>query len=229
MRKIGLLFLLAIPCFAQPSNPGIISVTVAPSGACASGLPNQQVLSTGTQYSCQSGTWTAFSTGGGTGNLSGTLTTGNQSFSSAAHTISGSAGTYYCDAFADLTTCILAANAYATSNESGSGKSATAILSNGVYSTGGTPIFLASGVTVEGIRPRLIANSGVSDTSMVFNGGSIIDCGGGTSCFTDTAGTTNGVRNINLIGLGFKNFEQARYGWLAETISLDVIFVSSAT
>ena len=65
MRKIGLLFLLAIPCFAQPSNPGIISVTVAPSGACHAGLPNQQVLSTGAQYSCQNGTWGAL--GGGAG------------------------------------------------------------------------------------------------------------------------------------------------------------------
>ena len=65
--KLKLLWLMAIaiPAMAQVSNPSIISVTVAPSGACSSGLPNQQVVSTGVQYSCQGGTWGAI--GGGSG------------------------------------------------------------------------------------------------------------------------------------------------------------------
>lgn len=35
----------------------LFPVTVPPSGSCAEGLPNQQVISTGAQYSCQNGTW----------------------------------------------------------------------------------------------------------------------------------------------------------------------------
>ncbi len=72
MRKF-LFLLLAVPVFAQPSNSPIVSVTVAPSGSCASGLPNQQVISTGVMYSCQNGTWGAINGGGGG---SGTVNTG---------------------------------------------------------------------------------------------------------------------------------------------------------
>jgi hypothetical protein len=72
MKKSILAFLFAVPALAQVSNPSIISVAVAPSGACTSGLPNQQVVSTGVQYSCQNGTWAAI--GGGSG--SGTVNTG---------------------------------------------------------------------------------------------------------------------------------------------------------
>lgn len=58
-----LCLLISVPAMAQVSNPSIISVSVAPSGACSLGLPNQQVVSTGIMYSCQSGTW-ASNTGG---------------------------------------------------------------------------------------------------------------------------------------------------------------------
>lgn len=62
MRKIALLLLflgLAGFASAQVSNPSIISVTVAPTGACSPGLPNQQVVTTGVMYTCQNGTWAA--------------------------------------------------------------------------------------------------------------------------------------------------------------------------
>lgn len=75
--KLKLLWLMAIaiPAMAQVSNPSIVSVTVAPSGACSSGLPNQQVISTGAQYSCQGGTWGEI--GGSSGGVSGSGTTGH--------------------------------------------------------------------------------------------------------------------------------------------------------
>ena len=59
MRKLWplLVCILALPLAAQVSNPSIILVATAPSGACSAGLPNQQVASTGALYSCQSGTW----------------------------------------------------------------------------------------------------------------------------------------------------------------------------
>lgn len=50
-------FLTVVTCAAQVSNPSIILVSVAPSGACSAGLPNQQVASTGVMYSCQNGVW----------------------------------------------------------------------------------------------------------------------------------------------------------------------------
>jgi hypothetical protein len=54
-----------LPLCAQVGNPDIISVTTAPSGACTNGLPNQQVISTGVQYSCQNGTWGTVGSGAG--------------------------------------------------------------------------------------------------------------------------------------------------------------------
>ena len=70
MRKLFWLFLF-VPAmaFTQVSNPSIISVATTPTGSCSAGLPNQQVVSTGVQYSCQGGTWAAI--GGGGGSVSG--------------------------------------------------------------------------------------------------------------------------------------------------------------
>jgi len=64
MRRIVLAFFFALPALGQVSNPSIIPVSVAPSGACTAGLPNQQVTTTGVQYSCQNGTWGALNAGG---------------------------------------------------------------------------------------------------------------------------------------------------------------------
>jgi hypothetical protein len=71
MKKIicGLVMLIGT-AGAQVSNPSIISVATAPSGSCSAGLPNQQVVLTGTQYSCQNvigsvGTWASLGGGGG--------------------------------------------------------------------------------------------------------------------------------------------------------------------
>jgi len=43
--------------WAQVSNPSIVLVVSAPSGSCTQNLPDQQVVSLGTIYTCQSGTW----------------------------------------------------------------------------------------------------------------------------------------------------------------------------
>jgi hypothetical protein len=66
MRRLAILALLwPAAMLAQVANPSIVLVGSAPSGACSSGLPDQQVLSTGILYSCQSGTWTAFGSAAG--------------------------------------------------------------------------------------------------------------------------------------------------------------------
>ena len=84
MRKLFWLFLF-VPAiaFTQVSNPSIISVATAPTGSCSGGLPNQQVVSTGVQYTCQSGTWAAI---GGSGSLPAATAKGQAVTSSAAGT-----------------------------------------------------------------------------------------------------------------------------------------------
>ncbi len=56
---LSLLFLLSCGIvWAQiPVAPLIVPVATAPSGSCVSGLPDQQVVSTGVLYSCLSGVW----------------------------------------------------------------------------------------------------------------------------------------------------------------------------
>jgi len=65
MKKVLLAFLFALPAAAQVSNPSIINVASAPSGACTQNLPDEQVVTLGTLYTCQSGTWTLIGSGGG--------------------------------------------------------------------------------------------------------------------------------------------------------------------
>lgn len=77
-RAILLAIMLFVPLAAlgQIQNPSIVTVATAPSGACTSGLPNQQVITTGTQYSCQNGTWGIV--GGGGSGVTSVTGTANQ-------------------------------------------------------------------------------------------------------------------------------------------------------
>lgn len=70
VRKFAMVF-FPLAALGQVSNPSIILVSVAPSGACSAGLPNQQVITTGIQYSCQGGTWGAFAASSGGGGTPG--------------------------------------------------------------------------------------------------------------------------------------------------------------
>lgn len=79
----------------QIGQSPILPVTSTPSGSCIAGIPNQQVVSTGVQYSCQNGTWGPINGGsGGSGTVnsgtanqvayyagSGTAVSGNAHFS----------------------------------------------------------------------------------------------------------------------------------------------------
>src|ERR1035437_8621135 len=77
MKKLfGILLLFAAPVFGQLSpgtvnvTGGVLIVSSAPSGACAQGVANQQMVTTGIQYSCQNitsgnGTWAILTWGKG--------------------------------------------------------------------------------------------------------------------------------------------------------------------
>jgi hypothetical protein len=65
MRRLLWLLLIALPACAQVSNPGVIYVVSAPSGSCSAAPPIQVVVSTGTAYTCDNGTWAAIAAGGG--------------------------------------------------------------------------------------------------------------------------------------------------------------------
>jgi len=67
MRKLILIFLLAVPSLAQsPVIGGSVQyVTTAPSGACVGSPPVKVLFSSGVIYTCNNGTWAA-SGGGGT-------------------------------------------------------------------------------------------------------------------------------------------------------------------
>jgi hypothetical protein len=69
MKKLLILALLALPLslHAQVSNPAVIKVASAPSGACATSSPGQLVTPDGTIYTCQFGAWAQVSGGGGGG------------------------------------------------------------------------------------------------------------------------------------------------------------------
>jgi hypothetical protein len=68
MKRLAFL-LFALPVCAQVSNPSIVLVSAAPSGSCTANLPDEQVITLGTLYSCQSGTWTQIAGGGGGGGI----------------------------------------------------------------------------------------------------------------------------------------------------------------
>ena len=85
------LVILPTAVLSQPSNPSIIPVSTAPSGSCAQGLPNQQVSSTGAQYSCQNGVWGQLSMGS-----SGSFTTISATTSSTSPKYIGSSTAFSC-------------------------------------------------------------------------------------------------------------------------------------
>jgi hypothetical protein len=63
---VAALLIAGTAAWAQVSNPSIVVVASAPSGSCTQNLPDQQVVSLGTIYTCQSGTWALVGGGSGT-------------------------------------------------------------------------------------------------------------------------------------------------------------------
>lgn len=86
MKKIFLLLLLFSPLLGFAQGGGYVNyVTGAPSGNCSKSERLQEVMGTGTVYTCQSGTWAQISASGG-GSVVGVLGTPNQITSDGSST-----------------------------------------------------------------------------------------------------------------------------------------------
>lgn len=68
LLSLALLAGTQIVC-AQVSNPAVVKVSSAPSGACVGSASGQLVTPAGAIYTCQSGTWMQISGGGGGGTV----------------------------------------------------------------------------------------------------------------------------------------------------------------
>lgn len=103
-----------------------------------------------------------------------------------------------CAAYSTLALCWAAAQAYVTTNETGSGHAVIVLLHDQSYTrcSGGCVVY--SGMQVEGVQPRLAAGSSHIWQSPTLNGGTVIDCGGG-QCFT-------GGNSAGLTGVVLRNF-----------------------
>jgi hypothetical protein len=89
-RWLYLLLLGGAMAYGQVSNPSIVLVASAPSGACTINLPDEQVIGLGTLYSCQSLTWGQIGAGGG-GTTTNPLTAAATGGANPGSTFNGSA------------------------------------------------------------------------------------------------------------------------------------------
>lgn len=105
------------------------------------------------------------------------------------------------NSYASLNAAYAAACAYATTNESGSGHAAFVQLHDTTYTLTGT-IALCSGVTIEGVPPRIVgsSNAGSGYANGAPNGGSWINCNGATAFTANSQGTTA------YMGMWFRDF-----------------------
>lgn len=115
----------------------------------------------------------------------------------------GTSTVFQCEEYANLTACLNAAAAYTTTSET-AGLAARVVIPQGTYNLT-APYALTNGMQIEGVAPRTkyISNS-YPDSNMVLNGGTVINCGAATSCFTGS-----NVRGISMKGLAFTNYTGA--------------------
>ena len=184
MRKIFALAILLGPVslFAQPSSPpSIILVSTAPTGSCATGLPNQQVITTGAMYSCQNGTWGAIG-GGGSTVTSAIQDKGGQVYNVKAYGAVGNAQSRSDCSISSGTTALTCTGGAFTS---GMNLAVVAMgdnaISNGTYTSGGS-ITGSSGQSCN--LTFATPSGGVAATAKVYLTGSNVIAGGTQLIFT---------------------------------------------
>jgi len=198
-KTAGFCLLLSVSAFSQSSggNPSILNVATAPSGSCFAGLPNQQVVSTGIQYSCQSvvagiGTWTAI---GGSGSFNALTGDATSTSTGGATTVIGLKGTAFCTGFTPT---------------NGQAIELTTASSPDPCWTAATPSYPYPNVTVEsfgavGYATQSLAVAGTDSTSAI--NACLASLTGGGACllkndyYKVTAPIVIGLSNANLIGV----------------------------
>ena len=114
--------------------------------------------------------------------------------------------------YANLNACLDAAKTYVTTNESGSGLAAQIFIPQGTYSLT-APYTLRGGMQIYGVMPRMEYVSGTPpDLSMIYNGGTVINCGAAATCFTGS-----NLRGVWLKDLGFTNYTGYAVDWGADS------------
>ncbi len=107
----------------------------------------------------------------------------------------------------NINACVAAGNAYATTNETGSGHAIVLKLADATYIATQPVTDPASGVMFEGVYPRTEssgANPGTQPNGLVPNGGSWIDFQGGPGYVFNCP--TNGCRGNGFTNVGLTNF-----------------------
>jgi hypothetical protein len=112
-------------------------------------------------------------------------------------------GTLTIDAnyYANFTAAYTAACSYAGTNNTGAGSAVILLAHSQTYSIPST-ISMCSGVTVQGVLPRMEVVSGsMPDLNMILNGGTVFDCAGITTCFTGS-----NIRGAGILNAAFTNY-----------------------
>jgi hypothetical protein len=208
------LFLGVISLHAQLNNPPIVPVFTAPSGSCPSGLPNQQVVSTGTQYSCQNvtagvGTW-GILPGGGGGSTTNALTAAATGGAAPGSTFNGSAAVTF--DYHSFGAASLGANTF-TGNQTATGLTLSTV-ANAAAPTG------------------VATNSGQSVPASTTNEAAItcIDSGGNTTVGTASANvTTTGAASYIVWSYTLPSGCTTGYIWMKNTGSFSYYSVATGT
>lgn len=215
IRKLFPLIVLAFsawPAWGQISNPDVIYVLSAPSGACTLAPPIQVADSTGTIYTCNNGTWAAQGGGGGgtgtvtevdtTSPITGGPITTTGTLACATCVVSSSPGAGIAH-FAGSTQTVTssAVNLTAAADVTG-----TLPAANVVTGTSGATIPLLNGVNTYSGASTFSA-AGAASTPAIIGTGAVFTGGNGTTTFPywliQPSGTTAATTwSTNGTGLG---------------------------
>ena len=247
MKRIALFLLFALPVCAQVSNPSIVLVSAAPSGSCTANLPDEQVVTLGTLYSCQSGTWTQISGGGGGGSTAFSALTGGTNTTAAMLVGSGATlGTTGTGAIAATTVasassstsasfflCFMASNTttfQACSTSAGlTFNPATGALTSTSFGTTSSTVFIGanrvtgSSTTIFGFTNGA-SGGGTIDTTACRNAAGIVEIGSGTTC-----NSLGGIKPANVVPGILYSVAGTPLPTCSSTISGEQATVSDAT
>jgi hypothetical protein len=196
LKKLApLMFLIGlVSAHAQVSNPPIILVSSAPSGACAINLPDEQVIGAGTLYSCQTLTWGQVGGGSGSGTVTSvSVTTANGVSGTVATATTTPAITLTLGAITPTSTNGVTAATMAFMDATSSVQTQL----NGKQATLTNPV---TGTMTSNVIPKATGTNAVGNSSVTDNGTTVTS--------TDTGGYVAPVFVANGTTAGFVDYPQ---------------------